>query len=215
MKRGAWIGLLLLSLAGAVLLLLGSAALRETEAALAHEAELTLLMVQESPSPVPEEPPLATPPPTVQPAFAEAAANVTALPAAQPTEKPGTGRWVLSIGSKRVAVFAVITEENLDRGAAHASGTPEPGAYGNAVIYGHRDGAFRTLRTLEAGDSFVLTGADGDTVFVVERCFVTDPDDASIFTQYDGIYVTLVTCYPFGYVGAAPQRYAVVARAET
>jgi len=105
------------------------------------------------------------------------------------------------------------TEETiLDRAVGRIEGTAQPGEPGNLGIAGHRDGFFRGLRHVEPGDEITLTTLDGVAHYRVEVTQVVSPADVDVLEPTPEPTITLVTCYPFYYVGSAPQRYIVHAR---
>ena len=110
-----------------------------------------------------------------------------------------------------VPVLEGTSDLVLNRGAGHISGTAEPGGDGNIVLAGHRDGFFRHLKDVSVGDRIeVAHGGDTD-VYRVDSMRVVDKQDVSALRSSDHAVLTLVTCYPFFYLGAAPQRYIVQA----
>jgi sortase A len=114
----------------------------------------------------------------------------------------------------QIPIYAGASDFNLDRGIAWIEGTAgfdEEG--GNVGIAGHRDGFFRGLKDVKLGDRMEVTTALGQRTYEVSDLAVVDPSDVS---PLDGTYstsLTLVTCYPFYFVGHAPQRYIVRADA--
>jgi sortase A len=101
----------------------------------------------------------------------------------------------------------------LNRGVGHIAGTVRPGEAGNIGIAGHRDGFFRVLKDVRPGDTIELETPTRADTFVVEQIVLVDPDDVSVLQPRSVSSLTLVTCYPFYYVGSAPQRYIVQASA--
>jgi sortase A len=101
----------------------------------------------------------------------------------------------------------------LNRGVGHIAGTVGPGEAGNIGIAGHRDGFFRVLKDVRPGDTIELETPSRSDTFVVEHIVLVDPDDVSVLQPRPVSSLTLVTCYPFYYVGSAPQRYIVQASA--
>ena len=97
----------------------------------------------------------------------------------------------------------------LDRAVGHIEGTAKPGTDGNSGIAGHRDGFFRGLKDIVAGDVIELDTIEGKDSYRVERTWVVDPDDVSVLDPTPARALTLVTCYPFYYVGSAPRRFIV------
>ncbi len=104
--------------------------------------------------------------------------------------------------------------EQLRLAAGHVSNTPLPGEPGNSVIAGHRDTVFYDLRKIEAGDKMEFADADNVHKYRVSSTRIVAPEDVSVMNKADGRRLTLVTCYPFSFVGPAPQRFVVVAEAE-
>ena len=100
-------------------------------------------------------------------------------------------------------------EATLDRGLGHIEDTAPPGTDGNAGIAGHRDGFFRVLKDITAGDAIELQTLAGRETYRVERTWIVEPDDVSVLDPTPSRSLTLVTCYPFYFVGSAPQRFIV------
>ena len=99
----------------------------------------------------------------------------------------------------------------LARGAGHIEYTPLPGQRGNIGIAGHRDTTFRAVRHLRAGDALELTTADRVYRYVISKTFVVEPEDVYVLDPGDQPMLTLVTCYPFEFIGHAPHRYIIQA----
>jgi sortase A len=99
----------------------------------------------------------------------------------------------------------------LSLGAGHLVGTAPVGGIGNTVIAGHRDTAFRELRRIRLGDHISIEG-ERTEFYVVRTMQVVDPDDIQVLNSSKQRELTLLTCYPFSYLGSAPKRYVI--RAE-
>lgn len=97
-------------------------------------------------------------------------------------------------------------------GAGHIPGTAFPSEPGNVGIAAHRDTFFRDLRKVRANDSIVLTTLDGSYRYSVEWTRVVKPADIQVLASSERPVLTLVTCYPFYYIGSAPDRFIVRAR---
>lgn len=110
-----------------------------------------------------------------------------------------------------VPVYPDLTELNLSRGAAWIGGTAAPNTGGNMAIAAHRDRYFRPLKDIEVGDTMELESLSGRGEFRVSRIAIVDPDDVSVLEETGVSTITLVTCYPFYFIGNAPQRYIVQA----
>jgi sortase A len=108
-----------------------------------------------------------------------------------------------------VPVLVGTDEVTLNRGLGWIDGTAEPGSDGNFAVAGHRDGFFRALKDIELGDDIVVESLNGTHTYVVDDLSVVDPSDVSVLQPRSEPTVTLVTCYPFYFVGSAPQRFIV------
>jgi sortase A len=108
-----------------------------------------------------------------------------------------------------VPVLPGTDDRTLDRAVGHIADTAQPGTDGNSGIAGHRDGFFRGLKDITPGDAIELDTLQGKDVYRVERAWVVDPEDVSVLDPTPTRALTLVTCYPFYYVGSAPKRFIV------
>ena len=97
----------------------------------------------------------------------------------------------------------------LRRAVGHIPGTALPGALGNAGFAAHRDTFFRPLKSVRNGDEVLLTTARGVYRYLVTGTRIVEPQDVSVLEPTPEATLTLVTCYPFDYVGSAPQRFIV------
>jgi LPXTG-site transpeptidase (sortase) family protein len=113
----------------------------------------------------------------------------------------------------RVGIEAPVLEgtddATLNRGVGHIEDTAVPGGSGNIGLAGHRDGFFRALKDIAPGDELDVETVAGLTHYRVQRAWIVDPDDVSVLDPTPAPSVTLVTCYPFYFVGSAPQRFIV------
>ena len=109
----------------------------------------------------------------------------------------------------KVPVYNGTEEINLNRGAGRIKGTARIDTPGNLGIAAHRDGFFRVLKDVELGDSIDVLTYQGNKEFVVSSITIVDPTDVSVLAPTDESTITLVTCYPFYFVGHAPKRYIV------
>lgn len=114
----------------------------------------------------------------------------------------------------QVPVFNGTDDFNLNRGVGRIKGTATIDSEGNLGIAGHRDGFFRGLKDIELGDRIELLSAGGTATYAVDSILIVDPSDVSVLDPTDDKTITLVTCYPFYYVGHAPKRFIVKAKAE-
>ena len=108
-----------------------------------------------------------------------------------------------------VAVLPGTDDRTLDRAVGYIDGTAAPGADGNLGLAGHRDGFFRGLKDIAVGDVIEIETAGRKDVYRVERTWVVTPDDVSVLDPTPARTLTLVTCYPFYFIGSAPLRFIV------
>ena len=101
----------------------------------------------------------------------------------------------------------------LNRGVGHVVGTANLADAGNMAIAGHRDGFFRGLKDISLGDAIEVTGLRETKTYLVDRIIVVDPSDVSVLRPGPRSALTLITCFPFHYIGRAPKRYIVQASA--
>ncbi len=109
----------------------------------------------------------------------------------------------------RVPVFAGTDEGALSRGAGWIAGTAAPGQDGNIGIAGHRDGFFRKLKDVSRGDKIELATLRDRALYTVDDIEIVGPEKVSVLLARAVPTLTLVTCYPFYFVGNAPKRYIV------
>jgi sortase A len=99
----------------------------------------------------------------------------------------------------------------LNRGVGHVAGTASPGENGNVALAGHRDGFFRGLKDVVVGDKIELVTLQGTQTYTIDRITIVERTDLSVLQPRGRASLTLITCYPFYFVGSAPQRYIVQA----
>ena len=102
-----------------------------------------------------------------------------------------------------------VTQRTLALAVGHIPGTALPGRTGNVGIAGHRDTFFRGLQSVHTGDAIILTTLEGSYEYRVESAEVVAPGDTRVLADSTQPELTLVTCYPFYFVGSAPLRYIV------
>ncbi len=108
-----------------------------------------------------------------------------------------------------VPVYEGTDERVLNRGTGRIIGMAHIGESGNVGIAGHRDGFFRGLKDVNVGDSVEIETTSGTQIYVVDWIKVVNEKDSSVLGREQSAALTLVTCYPFYFVGSAPQRYIV------
>jgi len=137
---------------------------------------------------------------------ARAAAPVALVPLVQ-------GAALGELRIPRLGLAAVIVQGDsagvLQRGVGHLSETALPGEAGNVVLAGHRDTFFRPLQGIRAGDVITIRTSTADVDYIVESTAVVAPDAVDVLRATSRRTLTLVTCFPFHYVGPAPRRFVV------
>jgi sortase A len=122
------------------------------------------------------------------------------------------GRMEIPRLTLSVIVVEGVDKVSLRRAAGHIPGTGFPGQPGNIGIAGHRDTFFRPLRNIQQNDLITLTTLQGEFRYRVVSTRIVDPHEVSVLKPGASEILTLVTCYPFYFVGSAPSRFIV--RAE-
>lgn len=126
---------------------------------------------------------------------------------------PKEGTLLGSISIPRLRISSAILEGTDDHALAlsvgHIPGTAAPGREGNVALAGHRDTFFRGLRNIRNRDDILLTTSVGTQFYEVESTRIVSPEDVSVLNDVGRPLLTLVTCYPFYYIGSAPKRFIV------
>jgi sortase A len=150
--------------------------------------------------------PMLTPPSS--PVLSAAALPLAALP-----DKAEEGAVLGRVEIASIGVSVIVVEGTSSRALRHAvghiAGTSMPGQTGNVGIAGHRDTFFRPLRNIQLNDEVLLTTREGSFRYRVESAAAVDADDTDVLKASSEQMLTLVTCYPFCFVGPAPQRFVV------
>jgi sortase A len=128
----------------------------------------------------------------------------------------GTSGMIGRIEILRLGVSALVIEGTgesiLQRATGHIIGTALPGQRGNVGIAGHRDSFFLPLRNIQPDDLITLATLRGEYRYRVVSSTVVDPADVAVLHPDETETLTLVTCYPFYFIGAAPNRFIVRAK---
>jgi len=119
------------------------------------------------------------------------------------------GRIEISSIGLMAMVMEGVDGRTLRHAVGHIPGTPLPGQQGNVALAGHRDTFFRGLRNIHKGDGITLTTLHGSFRYRVESTEVVEPQDTRVLSATTADILTLVTCYPFYFVGPAPRRFIV------
>ena len=105
-------------------------------------------------------------------------------------------------------------DSTLEKAAGHLPDTPMPWERGNSAVAAHRDGLFRPLKDVKIGDEIRFRTTRDEYRYRVTRTAIVKPDDVSVLASQSRTSLTLITCYPFYYVGSAPKRFIVHAERE-
>jgi sortase A len=114
-----------------------------------------------------------------------------------------------------VPIYQTASDQVMDRAAGVIDGMAYPHEGGNIGISGHRDGYFRVLKDVQVGDTITLQTLEGEKRFKIDATTIVDKADTTLLKDTRDQTVTLVTCYPFYFVGHAPQRFIVTASLDT
>jgi sortase A len=134
-------------------------------------------------------------------------------PKAEQKRRPARGTLLARLEIPRVKMSVVVREGSddivLKKGPGHIEETAFPGELGNVGIAGHRDTHFRSLRNIRKDDEIIVTTKDVALRYFIDSIQITHPTDMQILDPTPGPALTLVTCYPFEFIGNAPMRFIV------
>jgi sortase A len=154
--------------------------------------------------------------PTSHPGKPGPSAGAPARAAASPVPRepaPARGDLLGRLEVARLGLSTIVLEGDdahaLKLGIGHIPGTPFPWTDGNSALAGHRDTFLRALRGIREGDRVELETPKATYHYVVDFIQVVSPDDVSVLAPASAPALTLVTCYPFSFVGNAPKRFVV------
>jgi len=132
-----------------------------------------------------------------------------------PPPPAAPGRWLARLDAPSLNMQTTVLEGSDDgtlaRGAGHIEDTPLPGQPGNIGIAGHRDTVFRPLRNARVGAPMTLETRDKTYHYTISRTLIVGPKDVYVLDPTSRPTLTLVTCYPFEFIGHAPRRFIVQA----
>lgn len=146
----------------------------------------------------------------------QAESKPAALSSIAPVAMPARHEVVGSLEIPRIGIAVMVVEGtddgDLKRAVGHIPGTALPWDSGNVGLAGHRDTFFRPLQSIQRDDSITVTTLRGAYRYRVQSTSVVEPGDIQVLYPTGHDSLTLVTCYPFEYIGSAPNRFVV--RAE-
>ncbi|WP_285768348.1 class D sortase [Peribacillus sp. SI8-4] len=108
-------------------------------------------------------------------------------------------------------IYHGTDEDELEKGVGHYAGSVLPGEDDNSVLSGHRDTIFRELGEVGKGDLLITKTEAGTFTYKVRKVRIVDADDRTVIVPKPKATLTVTTCYPFSYIGSAPERYVLVA----
>ncbi len=147
-----------------------------------------------------------------RPASVTAAHPTTAARDALPTRGELIGRLSVPRLNLSAMVREGVDRTTLKLAIGHIPAMALPGQAGNVGVAGHRDTFFRGLKDLKTGDEIQISTLSGDFRYIVESLLIVDPSNTGALAPSSENVLTMVTCYPFYYVGDAPKRFVVRAR---
>lgn len=131
----------------------------------------------------------------------------------QPFRRPARNELIGRLEIPRLNIKVIVREGDDEATLRHAAGhipaTPLPGQAGNVAFAAHRDTFFRPLRNIRKDDRIVVSTLAGNYEYLVQSTKIVSPSDVSVLEASSSKELTLVTCYPFYYVGSAPRRFVV------
>ncbi|MBP3950084.1 class D sortase [Bacillus sp. YZJH907-2] len=108
-------------------------------------------------------------------------------------------------------IYHGTDEDELEKGVGHYAGSVLPGIDDNSVLSGHRDTVFRRLGEVGLNDLLIVKTATGEYTYKVRKVRIVDADDRTVIVPKPTATLTVSTCYPFNFVGSAPERYVLIA----
>ncbi|NHN30157.1 class D sortase [Paenibacillus sp. S3N08] len=129
----------------------------------------------------------------------------------RPTEGEHIGNLTIPAIDQIIPIFHGTDEDELKRGIGHFARSVMPGENDNSVLSGHRDTVFRKLGKLKIKDQLIVQTSAGIFTYEINKFQIVDKDDTTIIVPTDHAVLTVTTCYPFEYIGDAPNRYILTA----
>lgn len=108
-------------------------------------------------------------------------------------------------------IYQGTDEDELEKGVGHFAESVLPGESDNSVLSGHRDTVFRKLGEVGEGDLLIVRTSAGEFQYKIKKVRIVDADDRTVIVPKPRATLTVSTCYPFNFIGSAPERYVLVA----
>ena len=128
-----------------------------------------------------------------------------------PVEGDNIGSLTIPALKQTLPVIEGTGADELKKGVGHFTQSVLPGLEDNCVLSGHRDTVFSRLGELKIGDQLIVETSAGTYTYEIKRGRIVDKDDKTVIVPADHAILTLTTCYPFVYIGSAPERYILIA----
>ena len=128
-----------------------------------------------------------------------------------PVEGDHIGSLTIPVLEQKLPIIEGTGRDELKKGVGHFIQSVLPGEEDNCVLSGHRDTVFAKLGELKTGDQLIVETSAGTYTYEIKRIRIVDKDDKTVIVPSDHAILTLSTCYPFNFVGNAPDRYILTA----
>lgn len=122
------------------------------------------------------------------------------------------GKLIIPAIEEEYPITEGTDDEQLENSVGHYIQSVLPGKHDNSVLAGHRDGVFRKLGDLKIDDVLIVKLGEDVYTYKIYKQLIVDEDDRTIIVPHEEAILTLVTCYPFNYIGSAPERYILQAK---
>ncbi|MGM0877901.1 MAG: class D sortase [Bacillota bacterium] len=129
----------------------------------------------------------------------------------QPKKGDLIGKLIIPKLDATLPIYHGTDEDELEKGVGHFAGSVLPGEDDNSVLSGHRDTVFKQLGEVGKGDELIVETVLGTFTYKVRKVRIVDEDDRTVIVPKPEATLTVSTCYPFDFVGSAPERYVLVA----
>lgn len=124
----------------------------------------------------------------------------------------GVGKLIIPKIDGELSIVEGVHEDDLEKGVGHDQDTMFPTDGEQTVLSGHRDTVFRDMGKMELGDTMTVSMPYGDFEYKIDDMYIVDMMDTSVIVPHDEETLTVTTCYPFNFVGSAPDRYIIDAK---
>lgn len=130
----------------------------------------------------------------------------------RPKQSKVMGKIIISKINESIPIIEGTSDKDLENGAGHYEDSLLPGENGNSIIFGHRDTVFKRLGEVKLKDLITVETSVGKFIYEIVDIRITIPTEEELIKTYNEPILTLITCYPFIYIGHAPKRFVVTAK---